>query len=212
VPVPDYFRALRTPTSKLRLGLPRKPFFENLHPDVEHAMDAALAVLGKLTASMKDVDLPRPSGGPILAAESYTYHAQWITKSPELYQPPVRAALQNGKEIRAEPYVRALRDLAQTRRDIRRVFANVDLLVLPTMADPPFKIEVGLTRNVSARNTSPFDAFGIPTISIPCGFTSTGLPIGLQIAGAPWAEPTVLALAHAYEQKTDWHNRHPKLD
>ena len=83
--------------------------------------------------------------------------------------------------------------------------------MLPTMADPPFKIEVGLTRNVSARNTSPFDAYGIPVISIPCGFTSAGLPIGLQIAGAPWAEAAVLALAHAYEQATEWHTRHPRL-
>ena len=82
-------------------------------------------------------------------------------------------------------------------------------LVLPTMADPPFKIETGLTRNVSARNRSLFEAYGIPTISIPCGFTSAALPIGLQIAGAPWEESAVLALAHAYEQATDWHTRHP---
>jgi aspartyl-tRNA(Asn)/glutamyl-tRNA(Gln) amidotransferase subunit A len=79
------------------------------------------------------------------------------------------------------------------------------------MADPPFKVEEGLTRNVSARNTSIFDAFGIPMISIPCGFTSDGLPIGIQIGGAPWAESTVLALAHAYERETEWHTRHPKL-
>jgi aspartyl-tRNA(Asn)/glutamyl-tRNA(Gln) amidotransferase subunit A len=211
MPVPDYTRALRTPTSKLRLGIPRKPFFDNLNPDVAQAMDAALAALGKLTASMTDVTLPAAGGGPIMGAEAYTYHQQWITKTPELYQPPVRAALQGGANIRAEVYARALRELEQTRRDIKKSFAAVDLLVLPTMADPPFKIEVGLTRNVSARNTAVFDAFGIPTISIPCGFTSAGLPIGLQIAGAPWAEPTVLALAHAYEQATEWHKRHPKL-
>jgi aspartyl-tRNA(Asn)/glutamyl-tRNA(Gln) amidotransferase subunit A len=211
VPVPDYVRALRTPTSKLRLGLPRKPFFDNLDSDVGKAIDAALAVLAKLTASTMDVSLPQAGGGSIMGAEAYTYHAQWITKTPELYQPPIRASLQRGADAKAEPYVRALRELAQTRRDIKKVFANVDLLVLPTMADPPFKIEVGLTRNVSARNTSIFDVFGIPTISIPCGFTSAGLPVGLQIAGAPWAEPTVLALAHAYEQATEWHNRRPKL-
>jgi aspartyl-tRNA(Asn)/glutamyl-tRNA(Gln) amidotransferase subunit A len=211
VPVPDYTRALRTPTSKLRLGLPRKPFFDDLNPDVGRAIDAALGVLGKLTANMMDVTLPQAGGGAIMGAEAYTYHQQWITKTPELYQPPVRAALQRGASIQAEPYARALRDLEQTRRDIKKAFTSVDLLVLPTMADPPFKIEVGLTRNVSARNTSPFDAFGIPTISIPCGFTSAGLPIGLQIAGAPWAEPTVLALAHAYEQATEWHKRRPKL-
>ncbi|MBV9743626.1 MAG: amidase, partial [Acidobacteriia bacterium] len=76
---------------------------------------------------------------------------------------------------------------------------------------PPFRIEEGLSRNVSARNTSPFDAYGIPTISVPCGFTRTGLPIGMQIAGAPWADATVLALANAYERETEWHTRHPPL-
>ena len=211
VPVPDYERAVRSATAKLRLGIPRKPFFDNLNPDVAHAMDAALAVLGKLTASTMDVTLPQPAAGPILGAEAYTYHAPWFAKSPELYQPPVRAALQRSAEIKAEPYARGLRDLAQLRRDIKKVFAAVDLLVLPTMADPPFKIEEGLARNVSARNTSPFDAFGIPTLSIPCGFTGSGLPIGMQIAGAPWAEATVLALARHYELETQWHTRHPKL-
>lgn len=111
----------------------------------------------------------------------------------------------------ADTYASALRDLEQSRREIRKVFESVDLLVLPTMADPPFKIEVGLTKNVSARNTLPFDIYGIPTISIPCGFTSDGLPVGLQIAGTHWAEPTVLALAHAYEQATNWHTRHPRF-
>jgi aspartyl-tRNA(Asn)/glutamyl-tRNA(Gln) amidotransferase subunit A len=213
VPVPDYVRALTAPTSKLRLGIPRKPFFDALNPDVASAMDAALAVLTKLTAGTTDVTLPSAgtAGGALIGAEAFTYHAQWITKTPELYDAPVRAAILRGADIKAEPYARALRQLAQLRRDIKSVFTNVDLLVLPTMADPPFKIEVGLTRNVSARNTSPFDAYGIPVISIPCGFTSAGLPIGLQIAGAPWAEPAVLALAHAYEQATNWHTRHPTL-
>jgi aspartyl-tRNA(Asn)/glutamyl-tRNA(Gln) amidotransferase subunit A len=178
------------------VGIPRQPFFNNLDADVGKAIDAALAVLAKLTAGMTDITLPAVAGGPILGAEAY--HAQWITKTPELYQPPVRAALQNAGNIKAEPYVRALRDLAKARRDIGNVFTKVDLLALPTMADPPFRIETGLTRNVSRRNTSPFDAWGIPTISIPCGFTSAGLPIGLQIAGrrgrkapfSPWPTPT----------------------
>jgi aspartyl-tRNA(Asn)/glutamyl-tRNA(Gln) amidotransferase subunit A len=210
-PVPDYVKALKLPTSKLRLGLPRTPFFDNLNPDVSKAVDTALAVLRKLTANTMDVQLPQAAAGPILGVEAYTYHAEWFTKTPELYQPAVRANLGRSAEIKAEPYARALRSLAQIRRDIKKVFNTVDLLVLPTMADPPFKIEEGLTRNVSARNTSPFDAYGIPTISIPCGFTSAGLPIGLQIAGAPWAEPVVLSLAHAYEQATEWHTRRPSL-
>jgi aspartyl-tRNA(Asn)/glutamyl-tRNA(Gln) amidotransferase subunit A len=155
--------------------------------------------------------LPQINAGPVIAAEPYVYHAPYFAKTPELYQPPLRASLQRGSEVKAEAYGHALRDVAQARRDIRKFFANVDAFVLPTMADPPFKVEDGLTRNVSSRNTLPFDVFGIPMISVPCGFTSDGLPIGIQIGGAPWAEPTVLALAHAYEQATEWHNRHPNL-
>jgi aspartyl-tRNA(Asn)/glutamyl-tRNA(Gln) amidotransferase subunit A len=212
VPVPDYVRALRVPTSKVRLGIPRKPYFDDLNQDVGTAVEAALAALAKLTAGMTDVNLPPPAeSGPIIRAEAYTYHAPWITKTPELYDTPVRNAIQSGANVKVEAYANALRELARSRRDIRKVFGGVDLLVLPTMADPPFKVEVGLTRNVSARNTLPFDVYGIPMISIPCGFTSAGLPIGLQIAGAPWAESNVLALAHAYERATEWHNRHPML-
>lgn len=212
VPVPDYVRALRNPVSKLRLGLPRKPYFDNLNPDVGKAIDAAIGVIAKLTAGTQDLTLPpAPDAGSIIAVEPYAYHAQWITKTPELYDAPVRAAIQRGALVKADVYARALRDLAQVRREIDKVFTNVDLLVFPTMADPPFKIEEGLKRNVSARNTLPFDEYGIPVISIPCGLTSAGLPVGLQIAGPHWSEPAILALAHAYEQATDWHTRHPKV-
>jgi aspartyl-tRNA(Asn)/glutamyl-tRNA(Gln) amidotransferase subunit A len=211
VPTVDYTRALKMPTTKLRIGLPRKPFFDALHPDVAKAIDAALAVIKKFTATMEDVTLPQVNSGPVLTAEPYAYHQPYYTKSPELYQPPLQASLKRGSEVKAEPYANSLRSIANARREIKKTFAKVDLLVLPTMADPPFKVEEGLTRNVSARNTSIFDAFGIPMISIPCGFTSDGLPIGMQIGGAPWAESTVLALAHAYERETEWHTRHPKL-
>jgi aspartyl-tRNA(Asn)/glutamyl-tRNA(Gln) amidotransferase subunit A len=81
------------------------------------------------------------------------------------------------------------------------------------MPRPPVPIEEGATfEAVPTRNTAPFDVFGLPTISVPCGFMSTGLPIGLQIIGAPFAESRVLAVAHAYEQVTEWHNHHPKLN
>jgi len=152
-----------------------------------------------------------PEAFTIIRAEAYTYHKPWITQTPQLYDPPIRAAIQGGAGVKADEYVRTLRGLMQSRRDIVKVFGDVDLLVLPTMADPPFKIEEGFKKNVSARNTLPFDVYGIPTISIPCGFTAEGLPIGLQIVGAPWAEPKVLALAHAYEHATEWHTRRPRL-
>src|ERR1700681_182022 len=97
-------------------------------------------------------------------------------------------------------------------REIKKSFIDVDLLVTPTMPTTAVTIQEAQARNAgSGRNTSPFDVFGLPTISVPCGFSSAGLPIGLQNSGAPWAETTVLARAHAYEQATQWHTRRPKL-
>lgn len=123
----------------------------------------------------------------------------------------MRNAILSGADVKVDACANALRDLARCRREIAKVLVDVGLLVLPTVADPPFKVEVGLTHKVSARNTLPFDLYGIPTRSIPCSFASAGLPVGLQTVGAPWAKSTVLALAHAYEQSRDRHNRHPKL-
>ena len=111
-------------------------------------------------------------------------------------------------------------DLA--RREINNVFASVDLIVTPTMKTtaPLIAPTQGSTgaggRGAPAGggaggNTAQFDVYGLPTISVPCGFSSSGLPIGLQMSGAHWAESTVLALAHAYEQTTDWHTRRPRL-
>lgn len=211
VPTADYTRALTMPTAKLRIGIPRTPFYDALHPDVGKAMDVALGILRKITASIEDVVLPQVNSGPVLVAEAYAYHRRYFDKTPELYQPGLRALLQRGSEVQAEPYANSLRAVSSSRREIRQLFSKIDLLVLPTMADPPFKVEEGLTRNVSARNTSVFDAFGIPMISVPCGFTASGLPIGLQIGGPPWAEFAVLSLASAYERATDWHSHHPNL-
>jgi aspartyl-tRNA(Asn)/glutamyl-tRNA(Gln) amidotransferase subunit A len=93
------------------------------------------------------------------------------------------------------------------------VFANIDLLILPTLLSPPATVVQGADPTiVSIRNTAPFSVLGLPALSLPSGFTTAGLPIGLQIVGAPFAESTVLALAHAYECETEWHKRHPKLD
>jgi aspartyl-tRNA(Asn)/glutamyl-tRNA(Gln) amidotransferase subunit A len=215
-PVPDYSRAMKMPVSKLRLGIPQTPFFDSLDPDVAKAVNTALDVLRKLTAGAADIQLPATTYPvQVWSAESYAYHAKWIKESPNKYQPTTRRAIQSGADVKAADYADALRQVNLLRREIRKTFANVDLLITPTMPTPaPLIGATGANVNgdaVSIRNTSPFDVFGLPTISVPCGFSSSGLPIGLQISGAPFAESTVLALAQAYEQATDWHNRHPKL-
>src|SRR5882762_3300868 len=106
---------------------------------------------------------------------------------------------------------------ARTTRPVSDVFADVDLLITPTTPVPPITIEEASNMSpapageVWLRNTRPFNAYGLPTISIPSGFTSAGLPIGLQIAGPRFGEGRVLAFAYAFEQSTDWHKRAPTL-
>ena len=117
------------------------------------------------------------------------------------------------REITTTEYVQARLQLDLLRRRIKDVFTTVDLLVMPTLPTLPVLIaDANNPTAVSIRNTSPFDVLGLPAISLPCGFTTSGLPIGLQIVGAPFAESTVLTLAHAYEMETQWHKRHPRVN
>jgi aspartyl-tRNA(Asn)/glutamyl-tRNA(Gln) amidotransferase subunit A len=211
VPVSPYTRALTQPTVRLRLGVVRAPYFNTLDPEVEKAVEAAIDVLKKHTASIRDVTLPPANGLNLIGPEAYAYHAKWIAATPELYQPPTRAILQRSADLKASAYADALHRVYLLRREIRKVFETVDLLITPTMPSPPVTIAASATQSASTRNTSPFDVYGLPAISVPCGFTSSGLPIGLQISGAPFAESPVLALAHAYEQATEWHTRRPAL-
>jgi len=218
-PIPDYSRAFNMQVSQLRLGIPRTPFFDALDPEIAKAMDVAIEVLRKLIATVRESTLPS-AGMPIdeiyakvRSVEGYAYHSQWITESPEKYQAATRERIvRNSAEIKASDYAQARRQLDLLRREIKEVFATVDLLITPTLPSPPILISQATDPTaVSIRNTSPFDVLGLPTISVPCGFTTSGLPIGLQIVGAPFAETTVLALAYAYERKTEWHTRHPNL-
>ncbi len=211
VPVDDYTRALATATARLRIGLPQGPFFDNLDADVGEAVQEALGVLEELTARTADVVLP-PTGPPnrVWAPEALAYHSKWLAESPDKYQPGTRQALLNAKTADAAQYVLAVREVEQARRDIVKTFAAVDVLVTPTMKMPAPPLEGGPPGG-GGNNNAVFDIFGLPTISVPCGFSRLGLPIGLSISGAPWAESTVLALAHAYQRSTDWHTRRPAL-
>jgi aspartyl-tRNA(Asn)/glutamyl-tRNA(Gln) amidotransferase subunit A len=216
-PVPDYSQTSRTKVSTLRLGIPRAVFYEKLDPEIEAAVNKAIDVLRKLTVSIRDVQLPAYQTLPVVGAEAYAYHAPYFTKTPELYQPSTRQRLEGAARVTAEAYVQARRELDRLRRAVREVFAGVDLLVTPTTPIPPVAIAESATSDVpppggvaiSLRNTQPFDIYGLPAISVPCGFTSSGLPIGLQISGPQFGEQTVLALAQAYERATDWHTRRP---
>jgi aspartyl-tRNA(Asn)/glutamyl-tRNA(Gln) amidotransferase subunit A len=134
------------------------------------------------------------------------------------YMIPTRRLLQRGAEAKAADYVRARWKLDLLRRTIDDSFRELDLVVLPTRRRTPRTVEAAIKReetdvprNPELDNTAAFNSYGTPAISVPCGFTSAGLPVGLMIAGPRFSEGRVLALAHAFERATEWHARKPPL-
>jgi len=226
VPTGDFAGAIGSDTTSLRLGIPRAYFYEGLHPETEAALGEALAALKRITASQREIG---PLAGDatyaslmdpyrtVLVAEAYAFHQEYVAKVPELYQPETLKRIRAGADIGTGVYISSRARLDLVRRNAAHWFDGIDALITPTSPVPPFSISelLGDLDTLRAkelqmlRNTRPFNALGLPTISVPCGFTKGGLPIGMQITGPPWGEATVLRLAHAYERETDWHKRRP---
>jgi aspartyl-tRNA(Asn)/glutamyl-tRNA(Gln) amidotransferase subunit A len=213
----DYLAAMRQPVNGFRIGIARAPFFDLLDSDVARITDEALRVLSKLTKSMTDTMLP-PTRDIQVGAETFAYHEEMFGRMAGRYMIPTRRSLQNGANAKAAEYIRGHWRLEMLRRTIDDAFRGVDLVVLPTRRRTPRTVdasikreETDVPRNPELENTGAFNAYGIPAISIPCGFTSHGLPVGLMIAGPRFAEGKVLALAHAFEQATDFHTKKPPI-
>jgi len=200
----DKFELLDANT-KPRIGIVRRPFLDDLDPGIESAFNEALKTLHELSADVFEVEL-QDTPAAVQAPEVIVVHANYFAESPELYGRWMRERLQQATEIDADAYVEARQELDRLRRFAGDVFAKVDFLVTPTSPVPPITINEAMTMSPSPagelwlRNTRPFNAFGWPTISIPCGFTQTGLPIGLQIAGPNSSEASLLSFAHRFEQ------------
>jgi len=178
-----------------------------------------LKILGVTLAevALPDADLTFPVGRAVQRPEASVYHSRWLRRAPHLYTEEVRRNLEIGELFGAVDYVHAQR----VRADLRRRWlaamddARVDVLLVPTVivAAPPATPE-----NTNAalggtllHNTYPFNLCGFPALSVPCGFSPDGLPIGLQIIGRPDDEAAVLRLGHAYEEATPWHNVRPPV-
>jgi aspartyl-tRNA(Asn)/glutamyl-tRNA(Gln) amidotransferase subunit A len=213
VPPRNYLIGLRARMHSLRLGIPHSPFNENLDREIDAAVRRALEVLSHLTEGSQEVKLPPTPDlfSSVAGAEAYAFHASNLAKTPELYDAETRKDLQEGAKVSMAEYMQGRRDLDRMRRIIGKVFASVDLLVTPTVPKPPLAIAECREAFQMVGHTGEFNIFGLPAISIPCGFTSSGLPIGLQISGPRLGEVKVFALAYAYEQATDWHRRRPVL-
>jgi aspartyl-tRNA(Asn)/glutamyl-tRNA(Gln) amidotransferase subunit A len=207
----------------LRLGVPRAYFFEGLQPDVEAAVEQALNVLRGLGATLMDVEWPavklsNSATWTIILAEASAYHRPWFRERPQDYSDEIRGNLELGERVAASDYIQAQRARTILKQQIREVLTRVDALVTPMLAITAPKIgqatiEIGgkikEINPVFIRLADPFNLTGLPAISVPCGFSTDRLPIGLQIAAA--TEATVLQVAQAYESATDWHTRRPPL-
>lgn len=203
--------------ANLRIGIPRPFFFDDLHPEVAAAIENAIERFRELHAEIREVKLEVSSDRTLAGAEAYAYHEPFVARTPELYQPATLARIRSGENISADDALRASQELEASRNAIGKIFDEVDVLLTPTVPVPPPAIadlrehpdDLRPQELIMLRNTRPFNIWGIPTISVPCGFTKDGLPIGLQLAAAPWREDVVLQAAHAYEQATDWHKGMP---
>jgi aspartyl-tRNA(Asn)/glutamyl-tRNA(Gln) amidotransferase subunit A len=218
-PHEDYLAGMARPVSSLRIGTPRTPFFDIVDADIAASVEEAIRVITKMVQSVKDVTLPSMNNITLaLGAELYAYHEQYYTQYASRYQLRARHILRDRANLKAADYIRARWEMERLRRSIDDAFTDFDLIVVPTRHQPPRTIDLALKldesetpRNPESDNNGFFNACGIPAISIPCGFTHDGLPIGLQIAGPHFSESKILALARAYESATEWHKRKPKL-
>ena len=203
--------------ANLRIGIPRAYFYDDLDPEIARAVDEGLKIFQTLGCRQREIHLQISTDRTVQAAEAFAFHAESVRKTPELYQPETVRRILTGENIRPEQYEHARADLERSRRGIAKVFETIDVIVTPTTPIPAPSI-AELKQNpdqlrprelVLLRNTRPFNVWGIPAISAPCGFTRSGLPIGLQIAAAAGRDDLVLKVAHAYEQATEWHKRRP---
>ncbi len=217
--VPGEDEAWTKPFPRLKIGLPRKFFYEDLDAEVAAAVEEAISVLKQLGCSIQDFDLEVPTDRTLTTAEAYAVHAGNVASHPELYQPETIRRIRKGEGITPQEIESCRRELQQTRSAIGKIFERVDVLVTPTTPVPAPTVE-DLRQNpdelrpreiVLLRNTRPANVWALPAISVPCGFTRNGLPIGLQIIGPSGNESRVLALANAYEQATNWHRRGPEF-
>jgi len=221
LPVPDFQAGLRAGIKGLRIGVPRADWFdENLgvHDETLKRFDQALEILQSLGAAIVDLDgrpfaQARLANQTILLSEAYAYHERSYQELPQKFGSSVRRRMLEGAFLSAADYLSAQRARSVLSQRIRASFDRVDVFAVPTVARPPdaFDAMDPNEQNLRPSFTHPFNLTGLPAISLPCGFTSDGLPVGLQIAARPFEESTALRAACAYEQATEWHRRRPPL-
>ena len=211
----------------LTVGVPRAVFWEDCDAEVEASVRTAIARIESLGAKVVDVEFEQAESarrlnprGLVIAAEAYDVNRYLVDSNFDDLDPIVAFRIVKGRDIAAHEYLATVRAWETLRAETVAALDGIDGLLCPTVMMPPVSVEETLAstdtyseRNLQAlRNTSIGNILGLCGLSVPCGFTSRGLPIGLMIYGKPFDEAPVLRIGYAYQQSTDWHRHHPPLD
>ena len=225
-PIPNYLKALNQPIVGLKIGVCRNHFFDNNQADVDQAIERAIEDLSSAGAEVVEFTIPRLEFGlgaifAIELASSTAYHDQSLRLGKVAhYTPDVRTLVELGRLVTAADYLKAEQLRSLLMQDFAQALTQCDVILGPTTPITAWKagtwrVPIGdrdtSVLSASWRYTFPYNLTGLPAISIPCGFDRLGLPIGLQIAGRPFDEATVLKVAAAYERTHDWVNQYPPL-
>ena len=225
---PDYRKLRQSIPRRFRLGWPKEYFFDRVDVEVRQAIDAATKVMESAGARFEDIDLPHlaeslePSTN-IAMAEATRYHESqgYFPARAAEYGADVRKRLELGREVRAVDYLNAFAVKREIEKEFQTAYARVDAIIAPTLPiaaprlgenEVTIEGEKESVRSALVRLNRPANLTGDPAISIPCGFTRAGLPIGLQLIGPHWSEARLFAIALAYEDASEWHKQHPILD
>jgi aspartyl-tRNA(Asn)/glutamyl-tRNA(Gln) amidotransferase subunit A len=215
VPLDDYLAGLEGGVTGWKVAVADDQYVAESDPEVLAAFHAAAQVFESLGAHVEKVELDflreaAPANTAMLLADAAAIHRERISQHPEFFGEDVRQRLQTGAACTATEYVLARRTQAEIHRRFEQLFAGYDILLTPTtpIAAPPIEGSDAIEQaRRLTRFTSSFNLAGLPALSLPCGFTNNGLPVGLQVVSKAWAEAKVLRAARAFEMATEWHKK-----
>ena len=218
VAVPDYSAALTAGIKGLKIGLVRHFYCEDMqaHPEQAAAIEAAADALRRLGAEVREIRLAPLAeyavcSRIIIRCEAYAVHRRWLAERPGDYGDLARQRILDGATVSAADYIDAQRLRARLTRRTLQAFAGLDAALTASNMDPTCRIDdaEACARLYPRQARQPFNVTGQPAIALPGGFTRSGLPLSLQLAGHPFEEAMLYRIAHAYERATGWTECHP---
>ena len=216
----DFSSHMRDSIRDRKVALAIGTFIEEVtQPEVLAAVRTAADVLSEQGAIIEEVNVDFLREGALAnalmtQADGAAFHRERLKEHPDWFGADVRQRLETGAGFTSSEYALARRTQAEVRRRCDILFEEYDVLILPTtpIVAPILEGENAVERaRLLTRLTAPFNITGLPAISVPCGFSSEGLPIGLQIASRAWNESGVLRIGYAYQEATQWHKRNPSI-